>query len=703
MYKLSFMLAILITCFLGDVTVMAQKEALNPPIAKRVEKKYKAHGEELVDNYFWLREKSNPEVIAYLEAENAYTAAMMKQTEAFQETLYKEFLSRIKETDQNVPYRDNGYYYYTRTEQGKQYPIYCRKKGDLNASEEVTLDLNELAEGKKYTAIGVYAVSQDTNLLAYSTDFTGFRQYTLQVKDLRTGQLLPDRIEKVVTAVWANDGKSIFYIVEDHAKRPYRLYRHTLGKAEDELVYEEKDELFHLDVKRSRSKAYIFIQSESFTATEVRYLSADRPSEQPKLVLAREKDHEYFVHHHGDQFYILTNENARNFRLVTTPVADTQKKNWKEIIAHREKVTLTGIDLFANHYVVYERDNGLQKMRVTDLSSGDTHYIDFPEPVYTATANINAEFNTSIFRLSYQSFVTPSSIFDYDLKTRKRELLKETEVLGGYDRTRYQSERIYAKAADGTQVPISIVYKKDLQKDGKRPLLLYGYGSYGISSSVSFSHSRLSLLDRGVIYAIAHIRGGGDLGKTWHDDGKMMKKINTFTDFITVAEHLIKEKYTSSDRLVIEGGSAGGLLMGAVCNLRPDLFKAVVSRVPFVDVINTMLDASLPLTVGEYVEWGNPNIKAEYDYMKSYCPYTNLEAKNYPAMLVKTSLNDSQVMYWEPAKYVAKMRVTRRDNNPLMLKTNMGAGHGGSSGRYDSLKEAAFDYAFILQQMGIDK
>jgi oligopeptidase B len=685
--------------------VVAQEHLPKVPMAKKILKETKIHSDTLKDNYFWLREKSNPEVISYLESENAYTDAIMKPTENFQQALYKEILGRIKQTDLSVPTREGNYYYYSRTVEGKQYPIFCRKKGSLSAAEEITLDMNELAKGHTYLGIGAYTVSPDGNLLAFSTDTTGYRQYTLQIKDLRTGEMLPDRIEKTTLAIWATDNKTLFYGTEDHAKRPYQIYRHEIRKdrASDTLVFEEKDELYRLYAGRSRSKGYIFLVSTSATTSEVRYVPAGQPNSAPKLMLARQEGHEYYADHIGNSFYIRTNDQGKNFRLVTAPVDDPQKKNWKELLPHRKDVMIEGINCFAGHYIISERDNGLQKLRVTTLSSGQTHHIDFPEPVYSVFSSGNPEFNTTTFRFSYQSFVTPSSVYDYDLNTRKRELLKQQEVLGGYDSKLYQSERIYATAKDGTRIPISLVYKKDLKKDGMRPMWLTGYGSYGSSSSVGFSSTRLSMLDRGLIFAQAHIRGGGDLGKDWHDQGKMMTKKNTFTDFIDCAEHLIKEKYTSKDRLAITGGSAGGLLMGAVTNMRPDLFKVVISYVPFVDVINTMLDASLPLTVQEYLEWGNPNEKAAYEYIKSYSPYDNIEAKAYPIMLVRVSLNDSQVPYWEGAKYVAKVRALRTDNNLLLLKANMGAGHGGASGRYDALKDTAFDYAFMLTQLGINK
>ncbi len=705
MKKLSYVLTISLLLLIFGNTMLAQTtdDTLKPPVAKKNPKTNTLHGETWVDEYYWLREKTNPEVIAYLEAENAYADKVMADTAEFQQALYKEMLGRIKQTDLSVPYKQGDYFYYSRTEEGKQYPILCRKRKSLDAPEEVMLDMNELARGHKFLGIGASSVSPDGNLLAYSTDTTGFRDYTLYIKDLKTGRLLSDRAERVTSVAWANDNKTLFYVTTDPAKRPYRFHRRTIGGDKSELLYEEKDELFRMGASRSRSGAYIFLSTDSFTSGETRYVSADRPAEAPKLVAARQPDQEYSVDHHGKSFYILTNDTGRNFRLVSAPVSDPEKKNWKEVIAHRKEVMLEGTDFFANHYVLYERENGLPRLRVTDFRSGKAHHIDFPEPVYSAFASTNREFNTNVLRFSYQSFVTPSSIYDYNMDTGKRELLKQTEVLGGYDSSQYRSERVYATAADGTRVPVSLVYKKELKRDGTRPLLLNGYGSYGSSSAVTFSSARLSLLNRGFIFAIAHIRGGGDLGKAWHDQGKMMFKKNTFTDFISVAEHLIAEKYTSSDRLIIEGGSAGGLLMGAVTNMRPDLFKAVVSRVPFVDVINTMLDTSLPLTVGEFLEWGNPNVKSEYEYMKSYSPYDNLSAKAYPNMLVKTSLNDSQVMYWEPAKYVARLRTVKTDKNVLLFKTNMGGGHGGSSGRYDVLKDVAFDYAFILKQVGITK
>ncbi len=674
-----------------------------PPVAKKEAKITALHGEERLDNYAWLCDKKSPEVIAYLEAENAYTAAVMKPTEDLQKALYGEFLSRIKQTDLSVPYKLGQHFYYTRTEKGKQYSIHCRKRGSLDAAEEIMLDLNELAKGQKFLGLGANVVSDDGNLLAHAIDVTGFREYTLRVKDLRTGELLPDRISKVSSVVWAADNKTLFYVIEDHAKRPFRLHRHVLGAKQDDILYEEKDELFRLRISRTRDKAYIFANCASSTTSETRYLRSDQPHEELRLVLPHENEHRYTVNHRDGLFYIRTNKDAKNYRLVTAPVANPDAKHWQEIVPHRPEVMLQGVDLFANHCVLSERAGGLPRLKVRDLRSGHEHIVDMPEAVYSVFAANSPEFNTHVLRYRYQSFVTPDSVFDYDMDKRDTKLLKRTEVLGGYDPGRYTSERIHAKADDGTLIPISLVYRKDIKRDGAAPMLLYGYGAYGSSGSANFAVPRLSLLDRGVVYALAHIRGGGDLGETWHDQGKMMHKRNSFTDFIACADHLIAQKYAARDKLVIQGGSAGGLLMGGVLTFRPDVAKAAVLQVPFVDVINTMLDTSLPLTIQEFLEWGNPRIKKEYDYMKSYCPYTNLKAQNYPSMLLTTSLNDSQVMYFEPAKYTAKLRTLKTDRNPLLLKTNMAGGHGGFSGRYDNLRETAFVQAFVLNQMGIDR
>ncbi|HJU65869.1 MAG TPA: S9 family peptidase [Gemmatimonadaceae bacterium] len=672
-----------------------------PPRAERRARSLVIHSDTFVDQYFWLREKSDPAVRAYLEAENRYAEQMLASTKPLQEQLYNEMLSRIKQTDLSVPYRDNGFYYYTRTEEGKQYPIYARKKGSLDAAEEVLLDVNELAKGQVFMGIGAFTVSDDGNLLAYSYDSTGFRQYMLRVKDLRTGQLLPDKVEKTVSVTWAGDNRTLFYTVEDHAKRPYRLYRHTLGVARDSMLYEEQDERFSVYTRRTRSDAYLLLNIGSLTTSEYRVLRADQPNGSWTLIAPRVAGQEYYVDHRGDRFYIRVNDTGRNFRLVSAPVATPDRRHWQEVLPHRADVMLEDFDLFADYWVSYERRNGLDEIHVTDFRTGQRKSVSFPEPVYTAFPSTNREWNSKLYRYGYQSLVTPSSVLDYNMETGESTLLKRTEVLGGYDPSRYTSERLYAQARDGVRIPLSLVYRKDLKKDGSAPMLLGGYGSYGYSSRPMFNSNRLSLLDRGFVVAIAHIRGGGDLGKAWHDDGRMMKKMNTFTDFVDAAEHVVAQRYTSRDKLVIEGGSAGGLLMGVVTNMRPELFRAVVSHVPFVDVINTMLDESLPLTVGEFEEWGNPKKADEYRYIRQYDPYMNLAAKAYPAMLVKTSFNDSQVMYHEPAKYVARLRTLKTDSNPLYLVTNMGAGHGGASGRYDRLREIALDYAFMLQQVGL--
>ena len=687
-----------------------------PPITRREPVEHVLHGDRRVDHYAWLRHKQNPEVIAYLETENAYTDAILKPTEDFQEKLYQEMLGRILQTDLSVPYHLRGHLYFTRTTEGKQYALHCRRRDVEGSPEELLLDLNQLAEGHSFLGLGSFEVSEDDHLLAYSIDTTGFRQYTLHVKDLRAGESLPERIERVTSVAWASDNRTFFYTVEDETtKRSYRLYRHVLGSSEpDPLLHEEIDERFRIDVDRSRSGDYVFLTIASHTTSEVRYLRADQPAGEFQWIAPREDNHEYYAGHHpgssGDAtgvFYIRTNSGGRTFRLVTVPVADPKRESWREVIPNRPEVMLSAAEVFKTHLVLFEREGGLPFLRIVDLTSDTpntlaaSHRIEFTEPAYNASLGENPEFDVTHVRFQYESFVTPRSVFDYDVRTRERVLRKQQPVLGGYDTSQYVSERLHAAATDGAQVPLSVVYRRDTPRDGSAPLLLYGYGSYGISIPVNFSSNRLSLLDRGVIYAVAHIRGGGELGKPWHDAGRMKQKRNTFTDFVSAAEHLIAWGFTSPEKLVIEGGSAGGLLMGAVTNMRPDLFRIVITHVPFVDVLNTMLDASLPLTVGEYEEWGNPQVAEDYFYMKAYCPYTNLARKAYPTMLVKTGLNDSQVMYWEPAKYVAKLRTLKSDANPLLLKINMGAGHGGASGRYDYLREIALDYAFLLKQLDI--
>jgi oligopeptidase B len=688
-----------------------------PPVARREPVEHVIHGDRRVDDYAWLRQKENPEVISHLEAENAYTDAVLRHTEPFQEKLYQEMLGRILQTDLSVPYRKRDYLYFTRTEEGMQYPSYFRRIDTENSPEELLLDMNRLAEGHPFLGLDSFDVSDNNEFLAYSTDNTGFRQYALQIKNLQAGELLPERIERVTSTAWAADNRTLFYTVEDATtKRSFQLYRHTVGDTRpDPLVFEEKDERFRIGIERTRSGAYLLLTSASHTTSEVRFLRATEPASDFVLVDPREDSHEYYVDHHpgatgsteGGIFYIRTNSLGRTFRLMTVSVSDARRKFWRQVIPNRPDVMLASADVFADHLVLFEREHGLPYLRIADITASPanlltaSHRIEFAEPAYDASVGSNYEFDAHSVRFEYESFVTPKSVFDYNVRTRERTLLKQQPVLGGYDSTQYASERAYAIAPDGTRVPLSIVYRRGTTRDSSAPLLLYGYGSYGISIPIRFSSNRLSLLDRGLIYVIAHIRGGGELGKPWHDAGRLKHKLNTFTDFIAAAEHLIAQRYTSREKLVIEGGSAGGLLMGAVTNMRPDLFRIVISHVPFVDVLNTMLDASLPLTVGEYEEWGNPEIVEDYFHMKSYCPYTNLERKNYPTLLVKTGLNDSQVMYWEPTKYVAKLRALKTDSNPLLFKINMGAGHGGASGRYDYLREIALDYAFLLTQLGI--
>ena len=644
-------------------------------------------------------------MLAYLEAENAYATAVTKPTEGFQDALYKEMLARIKETDLSVPTKQGKWLYYWRTEQGKQYPIRCRKGEKAGSSEVVLLDLNEIGKTAKFVGLGPMEVSDDGNLLAYGLDTTGFRQYTMQVKDLRTGTVLAEMIPRVDAIAFARDNKTIFYVTEDaQTKRANQFHSHVLGAdaAKDPVIYEEKDEKFDLDATRSRSLDYVFVTSSSSTTSEVRFVPANKPTAPLSVVAPREQGHEYYVGHRADQFYIRTNSGGRNFRLVTAPVTDTRRAAWKEIIAHRDDVMLERVDVFADHYVLREREDALPRLRVVDFKTGASSKIDQPEAVYSVEADENPEFSSNAYRYSYESMVTPESLFDYDVTTHARKLRKCDEVLGGYDPVNYDTARVHATAKDGTKIPISLVYKKGTKPDGTHGMVLNAYGAYGISMPADFSSSRVSLLDRGVVFAIAHIRGGGDLGKKWHEQGRMMTKLNTFTDFIDSAEFLLKEGWTTKDRLVITGASAGGLLMGAVTNMRPDLWKAVVSCVPFVDAINTQLDETLPLTAMEFEEWGNPKVREHYDYILQYSPYDNVGAKSYPSMLVKTSYNDSQVMYWEPAKYVAKLRAKKTDRNVLLFKTNMDpAGHGGQSGRYDHLHEVAFDYAFILGQLGM--
>ena len=679
-------------------------DAPKPPVAKKVPKSVTMHGDERVDDYGWLRDKKSPETIAYLEAENAYADALTKSQEGLAKKLYDEMLGRIKQTDVQVPYRKDGYFYYSRTVEGKQYPILARKKGSLDADEQVLLDVNQLAEGKKFMSLGDTAVSDDTNLLAYTTDDNGYRQYKLFLKDLRTGETTGPIAERITSLEWAKDNKTLFYSTENDAKRSDRIHRHVLG-GQPVVIFEEKDELYDTYITRSRSGDYIFILSDSKTTSEARFIRADKPEGEPVLMVARKTDHKYYPDHRGDLFYIMTNDAGINYRVVTAPVSDFAQSNWKELVPYRKPVKIDGVEMLKNHMVLRLREGGLSQLEVYDLREGGAkpHRVTFPEPAYGLGGAANAEFDTSVYRYSYNSFVTPQSVYDYDLDSRKQTLLKRTEVLGGYDPARYKVERIFVPATDGAQIPVAMVYRKDLKPKGKNPLYLYAYGSYGSSIPDGFSSTRFSLIDRGMVFAIAHIRGGGEMGKEWHEQGRMMTKKNTFTDFIDVAEYLIKNNYTTKDKLAISGGSAGGLLMGTVVNMRPDLFRAVLAYVPFVDVMNTMSDPTLPLTTQEYIEWGNPNDKEAYFYMKSYDPYSNIGKKKYPTMLVRTSINDSQVGYWEAAKWVAKLRANKTDENELLLRVNMGAGHGGASGRYDRLKDDAADYAWLLTQLGLAK
>jgi len=768
---------------------------MHAPLADRDPVEHVIHDDRRVDHYAWMKNKKDPRVRAYLDAENAYSDTDMLGTAALQESLYQEMLGRIQQTDLSVPYRLRGFEYYSRTEEGKQYPIYCRKKiltgpgaapaasnnssdrahwGDdqvlqeLRAElrhefgeeaferrtaiepapegmveegaspasppgapgqEQVLLDLNEMALGHTFMSLAIFEVSDDDQFLAYATDTTGYRQYLLQVKDLRNNSPLPLRVQRVTSAAWAMDNRTLFYVTEDEVtKRSNQLWRHVFpdqsagdthtsaySPIPDDLLLEEKDERFRMDVERSRSGAYLFLVINSHTTSEVRFLRADSPFGAFQLVEPRQDDHEYYLDHHpgnssdpaGGVFFIRTNSGGRTYRLVTAPIRNPAAEQWREVIPNRPGVMLAGLEAFRSHLVLTEREDGLPHLRIVDLmleaptALGASKRLSFSEPAYNAALGTNLEFDQETLRFQYESLVTPRSVYDYELSTTKWVLKKRQPVLGDFDTANYVSERLHAKAADGTLIPISLVRHKDILRDANAPLLLYGYGSYGLSMPIAFSSNRLSLLDRGFMYAIAHIRGGGELGKPWHDSGRMHKKMNTFTDFISCAEFLVAKRYTSHHLLVIEGGSAGGLLMGAVANMAPDKFHIVVSHVPFVDVLNTMLDPSLPLTVGEYEEWGNPQLHDDYFYMKQYCPYTNVDHKPYPRMLVKTAWNDSQVMYWEAAKYVAKLRNMKTDSNTLLLKTNMGAGHGGASGRYDFLREIAFDYAFILRELNL--
>jgi oligopeptidase B len=698
-------------CFAVLLPVLAFSQAkTEPPVAPRKDHVQTWHGKEYNDPYFWLREKGTPEVEKYLEAENAYTEAMTAGLKPFSDALYAEMLGRIKQTDMSVPTRNGKYYYYSRTVEGLQYPIRCRKPAGANgeldeaATEEVLLDQNEMAKGMKFLSIGLFEVSDDDAKLLYSTDSTGYRQYQLFRKDLATGKVEGPLAERVTNAVWAADNATFFFVTEDAVtKRSDTLWRIDGASAPLKLL-EEKDPLYEFRLDRTKDRKFIVVASTATDTWESRILDASEPKGDFKVVLPREKGHKYEVDHRDGLFYIRTNRDAKNFRIVTAPVADPSPANWKPFLDHDKDVLVSGIDLFRDFAVVSDKKAGLNRLRIYDFAKKSWREMSFPEPVYMLFPGGTPEYTSAKFRYSYQSFTTPPSVYDVEMASGAPTLLKRQEVLGGYDPAKYVSERLWATARDGVKVPISIVYRKDVKRDGKAPLLLYGYGSYGYGQSASFDSRRLSLLDRGVVFALAHVRGGNEMGEAWHDDGMLMKKKNTFFDFVDCADYLVKDKWTSKDRLIVEGGSAGGLLMGAVVNLRPDLFKAVHAAVPFVDVMSTMMDASLPLTVGEYLEWGNPNEKPAFDYMMSYSPYDNLKKAAYPAILVTTSYNDSQVMYWEPAKYTAKLRTLKTDKTPLLLKCKMQpAGHGGASGRYDALRDKAFEYAWMLSEVGITK
>jgi oligopeptidase B len=686
-------------------TISPQQNTISQaPKAKKEKKELTIHGHTRIDNYFWLNQKEDPEVIKYLEEENNYTAEYLAHTKELQEKLFNEIVNRIKQDDQSVPYLDNGYYYYIRYEEGKEYPLYCRKKGSLDSEEEIMLNVNEMAKGFSYYSIGGISVSPDNKLIAFGVDTLSRRKFNIYFKNLETGEIHSDILENTTGgAFWANDNKTVFYTTKDHALRSYKIFRHTLGDEalNDTEIFHEDDETFSTFVYKTKSDQYIMIGSFSTMSTEYRFLNADNPAGEFRILQPRQRELEYSVDHFGDKFYIVTNLDAKNFRLMETKVSNPSKENWKEIIPHRQEVLLEGIEIFSDFLVIQERQNGLTQLRIRSWDKHDEHYLDFGEETYTAYISTNREFETDILRFGYTSLTTPNSTFDYNMSSRKKVLLKQEEVVGGYDPSEYYSERLYAEADDGTSIPVSIVYKKGIRKDGNNPLLLYGYGSYGITQNPAFSSVRLSLLNRGFIFALAHIRGGQEMGREWYEDGKLLNKKNTFTDFISCAEHLIENKYTNSNKIFASGGSAGGLLVGAVVNIRPDLFKGILAAVPFVDIVTTMLDTSIPLTTSEYDEWGDPNDKEYYDYILSYSPYDNVEAKNYPAMLVTTGLHDSQVQYWEPAKWVAKLREMKTDNNPLLLHTLMTAGHSGASGRFERYRITALQYAFMFSLLGI--
>ena len=700
---LSYCLPLLVVFMIAGC--QEKQTSMKAPVAAKIEKELIAHDHVRIDEYYWLNERENHEVISYLEQENAYTSEMMKHTEELQTELYDEIVGRIKQTDMSVPYKRNGFYYYSRYEEGKEYPLYCRKKGNLEAEEEVMLNVNEMAEGYDYFQVGGLSVSHDNKIIAYGVDTVSRRQYTILFKNLESGEIYTDQIKNTTGSVaWAADNKTVFYTRKDEVTlRPDRIFKHVLANDPDDdpMIYFEEDETFTVNVYLTKSMEFIIVGSYSTLSTEQSYLKANQPEDNFTVFYPRQKDLEYFISHYKGKFYIRTNYEAKNFRLMETPVTKTDIDNWVEVIPHREDVLLEDYDVFNDYLALQERANGLTEIRIIRHDGKKDFYIEFDEQAYMVYLSTNLDFDTDILRYGYTSLTIPNSVYDYNMNNGETALLKRQEVVGGYDPEEYYAERLFAEAEDGVKVPISLVYKKGLKKDGNNPLVLYGYGSYGSSMDPYFSSVRLSLLDRGFVYAIAHIRGGEEMGRWWYEDGKLLKKKNTFTDFISCAEFLTTEKFTDKDHLFAMGGSAGGLLVGAVVNMRPELFKGVIAAVPFVDVVTTMLDESIPLTTGEFDEWGNPKDKEYYDYMLSYSPYDNVEAKDYPAMLVTTGLHDSQVQYWEPAKWVARLRTKKTDNNLLVMWVNMDYGHGGASGRFQRYKEVALEYAFMLDQAGI--
>lgn len=697
---------------LNVFTIFLVLQACNPstgklkaPTAKKIPVELSMHGDTRIDNYYWLKDRGNPEVITYLESENAYTKEYLKPSDKFREDLYSEIIGRIEQTDLSVPYRFNGYFYYTLYETEKEYPVYCRKKGSLTADEEILLNINEMAGSHEFYDIGDWSVSPDNKMIAFTSDTVSRRQYSVYIRNLETGQLVDDQLcNTSESIVWANDNKTIFYVVKDETLRPYKIFRHSIGddKSRDVMVYHETDSTYGTYISKTKSKKYLVISSFSILADEYRILNADTPEGEFQVFNPREKDLQYEIDHYNDVFYILTNHKAKNFRLMKTPVAKTNKENWIEVIPHSDSVFLAEFELFDDYIVLNEKINGLDNIMIIAMNSGKEHFINFDEPTYSLNFSDNPEFGTEVLRFTYSSLTTPQTVYDYDMATREKTLLKQQVVKGNFRTEDYITELLYAPVGDGAKVPLSLVYKKGMKKDGLNPLWINGYGSYGYNSDPVFRSERLSLLDRGFIFAIAHVRGGQELGRKWYDDGKLLNKKNTFTDFIACTEYLINEKYTNPKVCFAWGGSAGGLLMGAVANMRPDLYQGIIAAVPFVDVVTTMLDESIPLTTSEYDEWGNPNDVKYYNYMLSYSPYDNVKPQDYPAILVTTGLHDSQVQYWEPAKWVSKLRELKTDDQPVLLYIEMDYGHGGASGRFEKYREISLEYVFVFNLLGIN-